>query len=171
MLGRKRTANRARSDRSGGQVPTCEVVRQAISAALDGEELPPETDEADLDLHLAWCNPCRRFEAGSQSLHRRLRVRLAEPVPDLSESILASLADPSLSRSEIPALSDRRPGRSPRTTRLTRLAAACVPLGLAVSGLASGTFSNYSIVPSHPVTPCIVGLLHEHPGFDDLRPR
>ena len=67
-------------------VMDCTQGREAISARLDGEDSP--TTEAALDDHLAGCRACRTFALDAGDLHRTLRVRAAEPVPDLSAAIL-----------------------------------------------------------------------------------
>ncbi|MBM3673449.1 MAG: hypothetical protein FJW88_00625 [Actinobacteria bacterium] len=67
----------------------CDVVRSAISAALDGEDtgmLPPS-----VDAHLSACHACRSFAVDAADLHRALRVSAAEPVPDLTAAILSSI--------------------------------------------------------------------------------
>ena len=64
----------------------CDESRDAISARLDGEE--PGQPEAALDTHLAGCPSCRAFALGAGEVHRALRVRPAEAVPDLSAAIL-----------------------------------------------------------------------------------
>jgi predicted anti-sigma-YlaC factor YlaD len=67
----------------------CTDARTAISARLDGEDLP--TPEPALEAHLRTCADCRDFETATTAVHRRLRLRPAEPVPDLSASIVSSL--------------------------------------------------------------------------------
>jgi predicted anti-sigma-YlaC factor YlaD len=67
----------------------CTDARTAISARLDGEDLPSAGPA--LEAHLRTCHDCRDFEAASTAVHRRLRLRPAEPVPDLSASIVAAL--------------------------------------------------------------------------------
>src|SRR4249919_1132281 len=68
----------------------CERCREALSARLDGEDagLPP----ALVDEHLAGCAACRSYERRLADLHRHSRVRQAEPVPDLSGAIMATVA-------------------------------------------------------------------------------
>jgi len=66
----------------------CAHCREAVSATLDDEESP--ADRADLDAHLEHCAPCARFADEVTDLHRMVRVRVAEPVPDLSRAILAA---------------------------------------------------------------------------------
>ena len=67
----------------------CTDARTAISARLDGED--PAMATPVLAAHLRTCADCRAFEASATTLHRRLRVRPAEPVPDLSASIVAAI--------------------------------------------------------------------------------
>jgi predicted anti-sigma-YlaC factor YlaD len=67
----------------------CTDARTAISARLDGEDLSAAAPS--LDAHLRTCADCRAFQAATESVHRRLRLRPAEPVPDLSASIVAAL--------------------------------------------------------------------------------
>ena len=67
----------------------CTDARTAISARLDGEDLPAPAPA--LDAHLSACSECRAFEASATSMHRRLRLRSAEPVPDLSASIVSAI--------------------------------------------------------------------------------
>jgi predicted anti-sigma-YlaC factor YlaD len=67
----------------------CTDARTAISARLDGEDL--STNAPVLDAHLRTCGACRAFESATGSMHRRLRLRPAEAVPDLSASIVAAI--------------------------------------------------------------------------------
>ncbi|MDQ4058707.1 MAG: zf-HC2 domain-containing protein, partial [Actinomycetota bacterium] len=65
---------------------TCEALRVDISARLDGE-----LDEArarELDEHLEACAACRDYEGRMRSVRRAMRVRSAEPVPDLTAAIM-----------------------------------------------------------------------------------
>lgn len=70
----------------------CDRYRVAVSAALDGED--PGLEAAVLDAHLRRCGSCRRFTERAGQLHRDLRLRAAEPVPDLTGAILARLPSP-----------------------------------------------------------------------------
>jgi predicted anti-sigma-YlaC factor YlaD len=81
----------------------CDLVHEAISARLD-DELPPMETEA-LDAHLAGCPSCQAYTSQLAALHRAWRVRSAEPVPDLTARILAATAD---------RLPDPRPRHRPR---------------------------------------------------------
>jgi predicted anti-sigma-YlaC factor YlaD len=68
----------------------CETCREALSAELDGEETG--LDPRDLRRHLVTCEACRRYDIGLERLHREVRVRSADAVPDLTASIFAATA-------------------------------------------------------------------------------
>ncbi len=77
---------------------TCSPYRDAISARLDGEEM--DLDEGSLDTHLSECSACAAFAAGSMQLHRSVRLRAADDVPDLVGAVLARVETPKRSRPE-----------------------------------------------------------------------
>lgn len=134
----------------------CAVVREHLSAALDGEERGGPWP--GMPEHLEACGACREFEERAAALTRQLRVRLLEEVPDLTGDILERvLAEATYGTSTRPA--HHWPIAS--SAGLTRWALAIIPLGLALSSLASGAFSKPHIVPSHPVTPCTVSLVRD----------
>lgn len=66
----------------------CERWREALSARADGEHV--DLDEALVDAHVAGCASCQSFRAGLERLHRAMRVAPADPVPDLTASIIAA---------------------------------------------------------------------------------
>ncbi|HUR75959.1 MAG TPA: zf-HC2 domain-containing protein [Sporichthya sp.] len=68
----------------------CERWRDALSARLDGE--PLGVDEALLEAHLATCPACCDHAGALASLHRSLRLRTADQVPDLTDQILTAAA-------------------------------------------------------------------------------
>jgi predicted anti-sigma-YlaC factor YlaD len=68
---------------------TCTRIREAISADLDGEELPLEREL--LHRHLATCGACRDYEASLVALHRRSRIGLSPEVPDLTSRVLLAI--------------------------------------------------------------------------------
>jgi len=104
----------------------CPRFEEAISARLDGEAHPiaPEV----LDAHLARCRDCRDFDRRAGDLKRRLRVRPAEPVPDLSASILLA----------IPSGRARKGRRRAGAERRTRLRAFRVPLAAVLTVMLVG---------------------------------
>jgi predicted anti-sigma-YlaC factor YlaD len=69
----------------------CDRAREALSARLDHED--PGTTPAGLDAHLAGCGPCRAHAEELTALHRQVRVREAEQVPDLTAAIMAAAPD------------------------------------------------------------------------------
>lgn len=69
---------------------TCDDVRLALSARLDGED--PRTPAAALDTHLITCLGCRAWLARAERLNRVVRVQVAA-VPDLTARVLAAVAD------------------------------------------------------------------------------
>jgi predicted anti-sigma-YlaC factor YlaD len=69
----------------------CSTCQDALSARLDGEDVDVSLDE--LDTHVGTCAECRRFSLDITDVHRLVRVRAAEPVPDLTRSILDSTDD------------------------------------------------------------------------------
>lgn len=77
-------------------MPTCEPYRDALSAMLDGEATP--LPEAEVQAHVEACAACTAFLSASQGLARRVRVAPAEPVPDLTASILAAVSTPDVAR-------------------------------------------------------------------------
>ncbi|KWT59901.1 hypothetical protein ADL21_22465 [Streptomyces albus subsp. albus] len=52
----------------------CSRVRTALSARLDGEQLPPGVTDGWLDAHLAGCADCRRWSEGAARLQRLIRA-------------------------------------------------------------------------------------------------
>ncbi len=68
----------------------CDTIREALSARLDGEA--HGLDEVASDAHLRVCPGCRAWSAEVAVLHRAVRVREAEAVPDLSRAILGRVA-------------------------------------------------------------------------------
>lgn len=68
---------------------SCDDARDIISARIDGEA---SADEArHLDAHLERCATCALVEHDLQAIQRRLRLRPAEPVPDLRPVIMSRM--------------------------------------------------------------------------------
>ena len=68
----------------------CYVCREALSAKLDGEAAPVSDEQ--LAGHLAECPACQAWEKRAAELTRSMRVRPVEPVPDVTEEVLAAAA-------------------------------------------------------------------------------
>ena len=64
----------------------CDTIREAISARLDGEAAGVE--DGTIEAHLAECSACVAWSEELATLHRIVRVREAEAVPDLTAAIL-----------------------------------------------------------------------------------
>jgi predicted anti-sigma-YlaC factor YlaD len=64
----------------------CAQIREALSARLDGE--PADLAIDVVDGHLGGCPACAAWSEELATLHRMVRVREAEPVPDLSAAIV-----------------------------------------------------------------------------------
>lgn len=75
-----------------GDTWACRDCRDAISARLDGEDLPGESEQ--VDAHLARCPVCRAFAERAARVTRLTRTRAAEPVPDLAAAVLAAAPTP-----------------------------------------------------------------------------
>ncbi|MFG2530200.1 zf-HC2 domain-containing protein [Streptomyces sp. NPDC048516] len=60
----------------------CSRIRTALSARLDGEELPPGLTPGRLDDHLAGCRDCRRWDARVRVLTTGLDRAAAHPADD-----------------------------------------------------------------------------------------
>ena len=67
----------------------CEVIREALSARLDGET--SELTDHAVDVHLGTCPACTAWAEELAVLHRMVRVREAEPVPDITVAILGAV--------------------------------------------------------------------------------
>ena len=65
----------------------CATSRELISARIDGETGVDE--EHRLALHLSGCPRCRTEDERALALHRMVRLRSAELIPDHTEAILA----------------------------------------------------------------------------------
>lgn len=63
-----------------------------MSALLDHED--PGVDAVEIDGHVATCAACASYRTRLDQTHRAVRLRRAEPVPDLTPAILARLAPP-----------------------------------------------------------------------------
>jgi predicted anti-sigma-YlaC factor YlaD len=139
----------------------CEDCREAISARLDGEELPDGAPGADadaaVDRHLDGCAECRDFAERAAYVTRLARIRPAEPTPDLLPGILAALdADRADSSSEDePVRHPEQQGRVTGARRAWALGGVRIALGLlgigqvglAVTGILAATATAAG--PSH----------------------
>jgi predicted anti-sigma-YlaC factor YlaD len=105
----------------------CDHCRDAISAALDGED--PGVPADLVSAHIEACAGCREFAAAAPDLHRAARIAPAAPVPDLTDSILRAIGDEPVS---VPA-DDRT-----RFLRISLAVIAVIQLLMAVPALVLG---------------------------------
>ena len=75
---------------------SCDPFREALSALLDGEA--PTVEPAEVDAHVRSCAGCAAWADELGTLHRMVRVRAAEHVPDLTDRILATAPVPAAAR-------------------------------------------------------------------------
>jgi predicted anti-sigma-YlaC factor YlaD len=66
----------------------CERYREALSARLDGEDLP--LDAAGLDAHLAGCGGCRQWAQDAAAVTRLARVQVMARQPRVDAAALAA---------------------------------------------------------------------------------
>jgi predicted anti-sigma-YlaC factor YlaD len=106
----------------------CDECREALSAGLDGVAEP--TQARAVETHLAGCDGCRQWAAAAERIHRAVRVRPADPVPDLTDTIMA-----------VAPMSRRRSAARSRTIEWARaglIAIGVTRLVLAVPGILLG---------------------------------
>jgi len=109
---------------------TCDEVRVALSARIDGED--PGMAAAALDAHLAGCSGCTAWQARAEEVTRAVREP-AVRVPDLTARVLAAIAaDPAAAAAGRPAPVGWQPPRSVLRAGLALTALAQVLLALPV---------------------------------------
>ena len=103
-------------------IVNCEQTRLVLSAQLDQETTPNEA--AGANAHLGRCAACRDWWADIGPVNRLLRIRVAEPVPDLATAVMARVHPP-------------RAGRG-QWVRFALAAVAATELALAAPGVILG---------------------------------
>jgi predicted anti-sigma-YlaC factor YlaD len=112
----------------------CEACREAISALLDNED--PGIDPTLVQAHLAACAACRADTTQASRLQRWLRLRPAEPVPDLTPAILARIGP-------------TKPGLRQGAQREVRIALAVLAGLVAVLALPAPLLADEAGAPLH----------------------
>jgi hypothetical protein len=114
----------------------CDAVQLVLSARMDGDRVAARQAAAAV-AHAETCTRCRTFGERSARIRSAVRIRAAEPVPDLVEPIMAAVARERV-RSRVPLLAERRvrPLRPRHRRRPTTLAPAAAA---AVAGLVLGS--------------------------------
>lgn len=108
---------------------SCDEVRTALSARMDGEETG--LTAAALDDHVSGCAGCRSWQAAAEQVTREVRLQPVR-VPDLTASILAAVAGERAGGAEVVRnrLADRR-----RILQIALGLSAAVQLALAIQAL------------------------------------
>lgn len=100
----------------------CETAELELSARLDGAA--DRALDAELESHLATCERCRAFSAGTDDLRRAVRMEPVGPVPDLVPRIVDALE-----RERPRTITRRRARLRAATVFLAGAAASAVVLG------------------------------------------
>jgi outer membrane lipoprotein-sorting protein len=113
----------------------CDRAQAVLSARLDGDRAPERVGAA-ADAHAATCARCQAFEAGALRVRTSVRVRPAEPVPDLVGSIMTRVTAEAGARPRrvTPAPGRRHPSRSRRLAPVLAATIAGVMAGSVVVG-------------------------------------
>ena len=82
----------------------CEQTQLILSTRMDGERVGVRHAEAAA-VHAEGCARCQSFARRSTLIRRSVRIRAAEPVPDLVEPIMAAVARERI-RPSRPSVSD-----------------------------------------------------------------
>ena len=151
---------KARSSSSGRAAVDCDAASEAISARLDGEELP--IAGRDLDDHLAGCPACRDFEAQVANLGRQVALMSARPMPEGLVAVVAAMVEPS--HRWLEWTSRYLPLAASRSGWARRLqwAGGTLPAVVAVVAISMGAGSPLHLVPTRPPSPCTAGLSGHH---------
>ncbi|MGZ5296750.1 MAG: hypothetical protein ACXWYT_07525 [Actinomycetota bacterium] len=143
----------------------CDRAQAILSSRLDGEHAPDRVGAA-VDEHTATCAHCRAFEAGALRVRTSVRVRPAEPVPDLVAPIMARVS------SEAKAPPRRRWGvpragrqRSSGNRRLTPMLAATIAGLMAGSVVVGGPWQRSTTRPIAAAT-VVMGVRETAPSLD-----
>ena len=122
----------------------CEQTQLVLSTRMDGERVGVRHAEAAA-AHAEGCVRCQTFAQRSARIRRSVRIRAAEPVPDLVEPIMAAVARERIRPSSMAPVIDgstdsrrvpRRVSRRPRHRRPMTLAPA---VAAAIAGLIVGS--------------------------------
>lgn len=134
----RREQNRWRSAAVTNTAASCEVMREAISSSIDGEEAGVSVDARE--VHLAACPGCRRWRTGAHEVTRLFRLEPAGALPVPSRSLLAAIG-----RRAVAA----RLGREELLSRLCLALVALAQLAVAVPALLLGTDHGAPIHVAH----------------------
>jgi hypothetical protein len=117
----------------------CNAVQLVLSARMDGDRVAARQAAAAV-AHAETCTNCRTFAERSARIRSAVRIRAAEPVPDLVESIMATVARERV-RPSVRLLAERRvrPGLTRRPRHRRRRTTLAPAAAAAVAGLVLGS--------------------------------
>lgn len=121
----------------------CARIREALSARLDGEA--PGLPDDLVDGHLLGCRACEGWADELATLHRMVRVREAEPVPDLSAAIVDAWSPAPRRRSPLAAGRRVLESEPISRTRWALFVVALTQLVLAAPALVLGEDSGATV--------------------------
>jgi negative regulator of sigma E activity len=121
----------------------CEHTQLVLSARMDGERVGARQAEAAA-AHAEGCARCRAFAQRSARIRSSVRIRAAEPVPDLVEPIMAAVARERIRPSMAPATDGRitrrhASRRTPRRARHRRPMTLAPAVAAAIAGVILGS--------------------------------
>jgi len=147
---------RRRRGGTGAEALSCDTVRLAISAGLDGE--PVDLAGARVAAHMADCESCRQFAEGARVLRGHMSLRTSRRAPEALKDLLAGeWVDPVALAPPLGAGLGRTLPR-PGWGRTARWAGALVPAVALVVALPLGALSAAQAKPTHAPTPCTRNL-------------
>jgi predicted anti-sigma-YlaC factor YlaD len=118
----------------------CHECREILSARLDDAPVA-DLEATAADAHVTACADCRIWLDAAAGLHRAMRVRPVEPVPDLTGAILAA-APPMVPAGSVPPA---RPAPRFEWARYVLFAVALTRLILALPAMLLGEGAGASI--------------------------
>jgi hypothetical protein len=112
----------------------CDRAQLVLSATMDGERVGARQADAAA-AHAATCARCQAFAERSARIRTSVRIRAAEPVPDLVEPIMAAVAR---ERVRPPRTAGVGPARAPRP-RHRRAMVVAPAVAAAIAGMVVGS--------------------------------
>jgi hypothetical protein len=145
---------------------SCQLIRQAISAEIDGEK--PGIRARLTVSHLTHCQQCRQFQQLAPTLGGLVGVTRSRPVPGPLRAALLNEVRSSERSSSDRAVWSRRSVKAvteQRWGRRIQWIGALTPAAFLLVVLPLGVLSSPREVPSHDSTPCTVDLPAPHGGL------